>query len=489
MIMKTSMRSNCCHRTAAVAVVALLGAICIPVESLSGGIAAADGKGSRRKQDAVSGQGQVDRLMHAWRAYWRVKRPSLDASIERLRKRDYEFVLTNACGRPMKNVSVEVRQISSDFSWGCAALSLGQLGAKNKDYEARLSEFFNLLTTTFCPGVMTPEKGRWRFEESKEDDIWRRPPPDRVMDFARRHGMRFKGQPLMCDRWHPNWAMRQTKAEAEEFYRDWFKRVAERYGKSAYIFDVVNEAFDTKRRTPKFPLYCGDETLPFVDWAFAEAQKVFPADCKLDINMGVKATEWKSHGERYYNLCKRIIDAGIRLDSIGFQFHLFSDRQLRDFIALRKWHPDMLSEFYRKMGSLKRPVFINEITIPSTLLPDAAGQDVQAEVAGDLYRFWFATPEIQGVIWWNLMDGAAWKNEDRVKGALLDDFAREKPVYRTLRNLIAREWKTVFRASTDECGKIRFRGFPGDYAVSFMNSAGNGIESRIFRNAPAPGGR
>ena len=147
----------------------------------------------------------------------------------------------------------------------------------------------------------------------------------------------------------------------------------------------------------------------------------------------------------------------------------------------------MLSEFYRKMGSLKRPVFINEITIPSTLLPDAAGQDVQAEVAGDLYRFWFATPEIQGVIWWNLMDGAAWKNEDRVKGALLDDFAREKPVYRTLRNLIAREWKTVFRASTDECGKIRFRGFSGDYAVSFMNSAGNGIESRIFRNDPASG--
>ena len=47
MIMKTSMRSNCCHRTAAVAVVALLGAICIPVESLSGGVAAADGKGSR----------------------------------------------------------------------------------------------------------------------------------------------------------------------------------------------------------------------------------------------------------------------------------------------------------------------------------------------------------------------------------------------------------------------------------------------------------
>jgi GH35 family endo-1,4-beta-xylanase len=464
---------------------AMVGIVAIAIFFFQQKALAAAAQDENRNCDArqsESSSEQIAGLMGAWRAYWQAKRPSLNASIERLRKRDYEFTLTNACGRPMANVSVEVRQISSDFSWGCAALSLGQLGAKNKDYEARLSEFFNLLTTTFCPGVMTPKKGKWRFEESKEDDIWRRPPPDRVLAFARKHGMRFKGQPLMCDRWHPSWAKRQTKAEAEAFYTDWFKRVAERYGKSAFMFDVVNEAFDTKKRTPDFPLYCGDEELPFVDWAFAEAQKVFPPECKLDINMGVGATEWKIHGKRYYNLCKRIVDSGIRLDSIGFQFHLFSNKQLRDFIALKKWHPDMLSEYYRKMGSLNRPLFINEITIPSTLLPGAAGQAIQAEVADDLYRFWFATSEINGVTWWNLMDGAAWKNEDKVKGALLDDFAREKPVYRALRNLIAREWKTVFRTRTDENGTIRFRGFVGNYAVSFMNSANNAIESRIFKN-------
>lgn len=423
--------------------------------------------------------------MSAWRAFWDVRRPALDAAIERVRKRDYEFTLTDAQGRPMTNLAVEVRQMTSDFTWGCAALSLGQLGAKNAAYEERLSEFFNLVTTTFCPGAISPKEGMWRFDESTED-IWRRPPPDRVLTFARKHGMRFKGQPLMCDRWHPSWAMGQTKTEAEAYYRDWFRRVNERYGALAWTFDIVNEAFCTKGRTPRFPLYGGDDSLKFVDWAFVEAAKTFPESCRLGINMGVEATEWSWEGEKYYELCKRIKNAGIRLDIIGFQFHRFSDRELRQMISLEKWHPDMLAEFYRKMGALGSELYINEITIPSTLLPGEAGRRIQAEVAGDLYRFWFATPTIQGVTWWNLMDGAAWKNEDRVKGALLDDFAREKPAYMTLRNLIAHEWKTTFRTCTDDRGRIRFRGFAGDYAVSFMNAAGNRMDSRFFRGGHVP---
>jgi len=144
-------------------------------------------------------------------------------------------------------------------------------------------------------------------------------------------------------------------------------------------------------------------------------------------------------------------------------------------IRMEYWHPQMLADLFAKMGSLKRPVYINEITIPSTLLPDAAGEAIQAEVAADLYRFWFACPEIRGVTWWNLMDGAAWEGEDAVKGALLDDFGREKPVYQALRRLITREWNTSFRAKTDEKGRIRFRGFAGTYAVLYRSPAGNGL--------------
>jgi len=412
--------------------------------------------------------------MKAWREYWDARRAEQDEAISRIRQRDYVLVLTDENGAPLTNASVEVRQVSSDFVWGCAALSLGQLGDKNAVYEAKLSEFFNTVTTTFCPDALVPQSGVWRFDETTQD-IWRRPPPDRVLAFARAHRMRFKGQPLLCDHWHPAWGRNQTKREAEDFYREVFRRVAERYGLSAWAFDVVNEAFCAKGRNPRFPLYGGDENVPFVDWAYAEAAKVFPPECALNINMGIEATDWNNEGRRYYELCKRIVDAGIRLDGIGFQFHLFSSGDLARMIRMEHWHPQMLADFFAKIGSLKRPVYINEITIPSTLLPGAAGEAIQAEVAADLYRFWFACPEIRGVTWWNLMDGAAWKGEDVVKGALLDDFGREKPVYQALRQLITREWNTSFHAKTDEKGRIRFRGFAGTYAVLYRSPAGNGL--------------
>lgn len=407
-----------------------------------------------------------DDVAAPWRSYWSAKRAQCRADIDRIRKADVSFVLTNAAGRPYADRPCEIRQVSSDFIWGCNGVCLGQLGPTNAAYEAKLSEFFNLVTTTFCPGVMEPEKGRFRFA-ADSPEIWRRPPSDRVLAFTRAHGQRMKGQPLVCDRWHPAWAKDQTKAEAEAYYRDWFRRVADRYGKSVWYFDVVNEAFDAYWRTPDFPLYRRDESLTFVDWSFAEAEKVFPKECTLGINMGIAATDWNAHGKRYYDLCARILGKDIRLDAIGFQFHLFDKASGLDFVQLKKWHPDMLRQSYETFGRLERPLYINEITIPSTVLPGEAGRALQAEVAEDLYLFWFSRPEIHGVTWWNLCDGAAWVGEDDVKGALLDERMNEKPVYARLRHLITREWRTRLAARTDATGNISFRGFRGAYEADF----------------------
>jgi len=401
-----------------------------------------------------------------WREYWRTKRAECDAGIERIRKADASVVLRDRDGNALADKPCKIRQLSSDFTWGCSGLLLGQLGETNAVYEAKLSEFFNLVTTTFCLGVMEPEKGRYRFADDS-GEVWRRPPSDRVLSFARAHGMRMKGQPLVCDRWHPEWAKGQTKEEAEAYYRDWFRRVAERYGKGVWYFDVVNEAFDARIRSRDFPLYQGDESLAFVDWAYAEAGKVFPRDCVLGINMGIAATDWNAQGKRYRDLCARILSKGIRLDAIGFQFHLFTKGVGRDFVQLKKWHPDMLRHSYEEFSKLGRPLYINEITIPSTILPGDEGRALQAEVAEDLYRFWFSRPEIHGVTWWNLCDGAAWSNEDDVKGALLDERMGDKPVFKTLRRLITQEWRTTLSTRTDSAGRVAFRGFRGKYEADF----------------------
>ena len=168
-------------------------------------------------------------LAAPWREHWAANRARCVADIEANRKADVSLVMKDASGRILKDAVCDVRQISSDFVFGCNGLCLGQLGPTNAAYEAKLSEFFNLVTTAFCADTLEPEKGRYRFAADSEE-IWRRPPPDRVLNFARAHGMRMKGQTLVYDRWHPKWAKGQTKDEVEAYYRDWLRRVAERYG-------------------------------------------------------------------------------------------------------------------------------------------------------------------------------------------------------------------------------------------------------------------
>ncbi|MBR4654829.1 MAG: hypothetical protein IKO72_15845 [Kiritimatiellae bacterium] len=52
-----------------------------------------------------------------------------------------------------------------------------------------------------------------------------------------------------------------------------------------------------------------------------------------------EAPDSNKSGHLYFDLCKRICDKGIRLDAIGFQFHLFNRKTGVNFVQLEHWHP------------------------------------------------------------------------------------------------------------------------------------------------------
>jgi len=106
------------------------------------------------------------------------------------------------------------------------------------------------------------------------------------------------------------------------------------------------------------------------------------------------------------------------------------------------------------------------VTIPSTFEGTREqGEALQAEMARNLYRLWFSIENMTGIIYWNLKDGLAWKNEGDCLGCLLDQDCREKPSYQALYQLIRREWMTNERLMSDEAGKAALRGFKGEYVV------------------------
>ena len=94
-------------------------------------------------------------------------------------------------------------------------------------------------------------------------------------------------------------------------------------------------------------------------------------------------------------------------------------------------------------------------------------KDCNVKLPRTFYAYGFQT--LEAIIWWNLLDGTAFADEDIYKGALLRDDMSEKPVYTMLDNLINKEWKTTEVVKPDENGEFNFRGFYGEYEVTVHN--------------------
>ncbi|OGT93934.1 MAG: hypothetical protein A2286_13375 [Gammaproteobacteria bacterium RIFOXYA12_FULL_61_12] len=353
----------------------------------------------------------------------------------------------------MTNATLTIRQKTHAFLFGCNILPLGQLGELNAAYEDEFVKLFNLATTTFCWNSLEPNPGQFRFAEGS-DEIWRRPPPDRVLAFCKKHGITMKGQPLMCAPWQPQWVPKDPP-KTKEAYQKWFTTVAERYGSSVKIFDVVNES-DRKN----FCLYTPDKA--YVGWAFQQAKRCFPAKTLLEINEGTGTNGRGRERDSYFHLIKGVVDQDMGIRSVGFQFHLYG---LSTHFQGKLFPASQLLETYEQFGQLGLPLFITEITIPSTVRPGADGEALQAEAVANLYRLWFSVPKMAGIIYWNLADGAAFGNEGRVLAGLLDDRMREKPAYQALYQMVKREWNTQTQTVSDAQGKASFRGFYGTYDV------------------------
>lgn len=397
----------------------------------------------------------------AYRAAWDEINPQIDANIEKYRKADFQIEIVDANGAPVPEARVEVRQLDHDFVFGCNGLMLGDMGEKETEYRERFAKLFNLVTTTLCWADTEFEPGKFRFEEGVKD-VFRRPPIDRVIEFAKQYHLKVKGQPLFCERWCPEWSSKEPEVLKQQI-KAYFQKVAEHCGKDLDIVDVINEAFCAPRRSPDFVLL--DEEFSMIDWAFEAVKDVFPESVDTELNEASHVN--CERYEDYYQVAKRVMDKNLPIKSLGIQYHMFNRESgmihLRDE---RQGLTDMLRA-YERFNELGLPLYISEVTIPSTFEGTRAqGEALQAEMARNLYRLWFSIENMTGIIYWNLKDGLAWKDEGDCLGCLLDQDCREKPSYQALYQLIRREWMTSERLEADANGKAALRGFKGEYQVT-----------------------
>lgn len=399
----------------------------------------------------------------SWRQLW--DDPGLKARIERnieqFRKGDCLIEVVDAAGKPVPGDRVEARQTGHEFLFGCNGFVLGQLKPEDLEqrYESGFARLFNFLTVPFYWEGIEPARGELRYAEPARD-IWRRPPPDRYLSFAAKHGITLKGHPLLWHAYNPAW-LPQDANELRELYRQRFREISSRYADKIPIWDVVNESLVC---TTNYPLYTPDRA--YVGWAFKEVAPLFPAQTVLMINEVTGFNFRAPDANPYLAQIRQLLAQGAAIRGIGFQYHYMRREALDKYLAGSNCNPGKLLDLYEEAGRFGSPLYITEITFPSA---GPGGEELQAAVVRDHYRLWFSAPRMAGITWWNLGDGTAVKGENEAMGGLMDSQLQPKAAYRALDQLINETWKTRAQVQTDAQGEARFRGFYGKYEIEVAN--------------------
>ena len=385
----------------------------------------------------------------------------IEQGIEQHRKGDFTLVLTDKAGKPVRNSTVEVRLVKHDFEFGANIFMLNgfKTEAENRQYEQVFTSLFNTACVPFYWKTLEPEPGKPRFAAGSPP-IYRRPPPDPVIDFCLKNGLTPKGHTLVWD--HPvhavpDWLPTDTTA-VKQLITKRIRELAERYGNNILTWDVVNEVLQSHNQIP----------LPrqYALFSFQEARRYFPKSTRLMINE-VTTSSWQNYRKEYspyYLLIENLKAKGASIGGIGLQFHFFSEQLHEDVANGKTMRPQDITNALDLYGQFGVPLHVSEITIP-TLPYDQTGLERQATMTRNFYRLWFSHPAVGAIIWWNVADGTAVAGEDKWNGGLVNPDFSPKPAYTVLNDLINRDWKTKLNLTQQASAPVKFRGFYGDYVV------------------------
>ncbi|MEI7533536.1 MAG: endo-1,4-beta-xylanase [Verrucomicrobiae bacterium] len=388
-----------------------------------------------------------------------------------------------ADGLPLTNVTVKVEQTRHDFLFGVNSFMLGGFPTpeENLKYEQAYTTIFNYTTVPFYWSDLEPEPGKLRFAKDSPV-IYRRPPPDAVVEFCQKHEIEMKGHPLVWAQWYPKWRP-DDPLEVMVRVEQRISEIAARYGDSIKRWEVVNEPCE--RRTWEVR-WCN---LPedYVFLSLGIAAKLLPAGDRMMLNEATTFSWVEFYGteSRYYRLIREMLGRGARVDEIGFQFHITKEKVWHEILngqdsipaseeRLDERLPRVENGYYftpanifkvlDQYSSFGRPLAITEITIP-TLPNTPEGERDQATVARNFYRLWFSHPNVNAITWWNLVDGTAAKGDDKWNAGLVHRDFSPKLAYQALDQLINHDWKTKFQTNSTVNGEVAFRGFLGDYTI------------------------
>jgi GH35 family endo-1,4-beta-xylanase len=179
--------------------------------------------------------------------------------------------------------------------------------------------------------------------------------------------------------------------------------------------------------------------------------------------------------KRFLELIQCMRERGVPPNAIGLQSHTGG------------WiDPATQTAVYDEMASAGLPLHITEFGASTSHLeqegelPPQAVDEMQADYAANYLTCAFGHPAIEAFFFWGFMGEAI-----RWGGGSSHE---PKPMFTRIRDLIQKEWTTREELATDAEGRVRFRGFLGDYALRYPLPGGTkvGVSFSVNRQQAMP---
>jgi endo-1,4-beta-xylanase len=385
-------------------------------------------------------------------------------NIEKYRKGDATILFLNEKGKPVKNVTVEINQVSQDFLFGNIAWELTGMADdqyKIDVFKERFKALFNFAIIPFYWSYYEPQAGQPQWLRNEPGIKW-----------CLENNITLKGHPLAWTNpaGTPDWLLKLPGDMATDLLKARIYENVIGYKGKINIWDVVNEAANmipweaalndtsnsdaVRYNTQGIEI---EDVAPWVEKAFKWANEG-NSDGIYILNEYFTLAR-QDVRERFYQIIKELLKRDTPIKGIGIQAHEPREEWFSPIEMYKTF--DMYSEF-------NLPIHITEF------MPQSGGkaitgwrdgvwtEEAQAECAEQFYTLAFGYPSIVSINWWGLSDRDIWLPG----GGLIDEEYNPKPVYNRLMKLIKEDWMTKnLVLNTDKKGNVNFRGYYGNYKV------------------------
>jgi endo-1,4-beta-xylanase len=238
---------------------------------------------------------------------------------------------------------------------------------------------------------ITPENaGKWGSIEGTRNKMnWGG--LDAIHDYAKQHGIPFKGHNLIWGSQQPGWISGLSQADQRAEVEEWIRLYCERYPDTQLI-DVVNEP--PPHTTPSYTAALGGAGSSGYDWivqAFKWARQYCP-NTTLILN-DYNNIEYGNDNSHTIDIVKRIKAAGAPIGGVGAQAH-----------ACASISASTIQMYIDKIATETGvPVYISEYDL------NIADDNQQKSVMQSQFTMFWNDANVAGITLWGYIVGSTWE--------------------------------------------------------------------------------